>query len=133
MTLDTSGILAALNRRDPDYQRTRSVLLGDPGPYLLPEGILAEVAYMVERDLGSQVLDGFLREVQEGGYTLTSSQPDIPRIRVLAARYASLPLGFADAAVVACAERHGGRVLTLDMRHFSVVANDARLSLVPGW
>lgn len=83
--------------------------------------------------MGSQVLDRFLQEVQEGGYTLTSSQPDIPRIRALADRYASLPLGFADAAVVACAERHGGRVLTLDMRHFSVVANDVRLSLIPGW
>jgi predicted nucleic acid-binding protein len=46
-------------------------------------------------------------------------------------RYADLPLGFADASVIACAERHGGRVLTLDLRHFGVVAGEGRLTLIP--
>jgi len=31
--------------------------------------------------------------------------------------YVDLPLGFPDAAVIACAERSGGRVLTLDLRN----------------
>ncbi len=44
------------------------------------------------------------------------------RVRELVRRYADLPLGFADAAVTACAERHRGRVLTTDYRHFPVVA-----------
>jgi predicted nucleic acid-binding protein len=35
--------------------------------------------------------------------------------------HVDLPLGFADAAVIACAESKGGRVLTLDRRHFDVV------------
>jgi predicted nucleic acid-binding protein len=42
-----------------------------------------------------------------------------------------LPLGSADAAVIACAERHGGRVLTLDRRHFGVVEREGTISLVP--
>jgi predicted nucleic acid-binding protein len=59
-----------------------------------------------------------------------------PRWRIaaqyeLAARYADLPLGVADAAVAVCAERHGGRVLTLDRRDFDVVAGEARLEVLP--
>jgi len=44
------------------------------------------------------------------------------RIAELAAVYRDLPLGTADASVVAAAERLGiTRVATLDRRHFSVV------------
>ena len=46
-------------------------------------------------------------------------------------RYEDLPLGFADASVICCAERNGGRVLTLDLRHFGVVAAEGRISLLP--
>jgi len=55
----------------------------------------------------------------------------VPHIRALTRRYADLPLGFADAAVIACAERHGGRVLTRDLRHFGVVAREGRLIVLP--
>jgi hypothetical protein len=47
---------------------------------------------------------------------------DSDRAQQLTQRYRDLPLGFADAAVIACAERNGGRVLTIDRRHFPVVA-----------
>src|SRR5581483_1433843 len=50
-----------------------------------------------------------------------------------AERYRDIPLGFADAAVIAGADRRGGAVLTLDMRHFSVVARERRIRVVPGW
>lgn len=44
------------------------------------------------------------------------------RIAELVARYRDLPLGTADASVVAAAERLGvGTVATLDHRHFAVV------------
>ncbi len=68
-----------------------------------------------------------------GSYTLDCGEQDIPRIRELVRRHADFPLGFADAAVIACAERNGGRVLTLDMRHFGVVAREGTLILLPGW
>jgi predicted nucleic acid-binding protein len=56
---------------------------------------------------------------------------DVPRVRALIARYAELPLGFADASVVACAERSGGRVLTLDVRDFGVVAREGTILVLP--
>jgi predicted nucleic acid-binding protein len=47
-------------------------------------------------------------------------------------RYESLGLGLADAAVIACAERHRGRVLTFDRRHFPVVAQgEGTITVLP--
>lgn len=37
----------------------------------------------------------------------------------------------ADSAVIACAERTGGRVLTLDRRDFTLVAVDADITIFP--
>jgi predicted nucleic acid-binding protein len=45
--------------------------------------------------------------------------------------HADLPLGFADASVISCAERSGGAVLTLDRRDFDVVAAEGKIALVP--
>ena len=56
---------------------------------------------------------------------------DLGRVRELLSRYEKLGLSFTDAAVVACAERHGGAVLTLDRRDFDVVAAEGRISVVP--
>lgn len=131
ITLDTSGLFALLNRGDRDHGRVRDALFGDRGPYLVPAGIMAEIAYMVERRLGPEALDGLLLDIESGGFALECGEEDLPRIRELVGRYGDLPLGFADAAVISCAERNGGRVLTLDPRHFGVVAGEGRISLHP--
>ena len=131
ITLDTSGLLALANRRDPDHDRVRAALLGDRGPYVVPAGILAEVTYMLEQRLGARSLDLFLQDLVTGAYSLDCGGDDLARIRHLVREYADLPLGFADACVIACAERSGGRVLTLDVRDFGVVARAGRLSIVP--
>jgi uncharacterized protein len=77
------------------------------------------------------VLDLFLGDLVSGAYMLDYGADDLARIRELVRRYADLPLGFADASVVACAERNGGRVLTLDVRDFAVVGRTARLEVLP--
>lgn len=85
---------------------------------------------MIERRLGATVLDLFLGDLESGAYVLDCGERDLPRIRELVRRYADLPLGTADASVIACAERNGGRILTSDVRDFGVVARDARITLV---
>lgn len=57
-------------------------------------------------------------------------EADLPRIRALVTRYRDLPLGYADAAVVACAERNRAYVLTFDLRHFMPVASEGTIRLV---
>jgi len=132
IVLDTSALFALLNRRDPDHERVRAALLLDRGPYVVPSGILAEIAYLVEQRLGQRVLDLFLGDLETGAYTVDCGEHDLPRIRALVRRYDNLPLGFADASVVACAERSGGRVMTLDLRDFGVVAGEGKIHLLPG-
>ena len=131
ITLDTSGIFALLNRGDTDHERVKSALFEDKGPYLVPAGILAEIAYMVEERLGARALDSFVQDLESGGLTLECGEEDLSRIRELVGRYEDLPLGFADASVISCAERNGGRVLTLDLRHFGVVAAEGRITPLP--
>jgi uncharacterized protein len=48
ITLDTSALLAILNRGDPHHARMTAVLRSDWGPYVIPVGILGELAYMIE-------------------------------------------------------------------------------------
>jgi uncharacterized protein len=64
-------------------------------------------------------------------FTLDSGLEDIPHVRVLVNRSSSLLLGFADAVVLACAERFSRRVLTLDQRYFTVVGREVGLELLP--
>ena len=131
ITLDTSAVLPLLDRRDPDYKRVREAFVADGGPYLIPAWILAEVGYIVEQRLKARALDVFLADLESAAFALECGDSDVARIRELVARYADLPLGVADAAVIACAERNGGRVLTLDA-DFLVVARERKISVQPG-
>ena len=131
LTLDTSGLVAVANRRDPGQKSAADALAVDPGPYVVPAGILAEAAYILKARVGPASLDAFLDDLQERRLLLDCEEEDLPRIRQLVARYSDLPLAFADAAVIACAERRGAKVLTLDRRDFDVVAGDVPLDIVP--
>ena len=131
ITLDTSGLFALLNRKDPHHEQARSAFLEDTGPYLVPAGILAEIAYLIERSLHPEVLTTFVADLEAGRFALECGEEDLSRIGDLIKRYEDLPLGFADASVISCAERSGGKVLTLDRRHFGVVAAEGGISLLP--
>jgi len=131
ITLDTSAVFALANRKDPDHRRVRSVFEADGGPYLVPAGALAEMTFLIEDRLGWQALDAFLSNLADRALSLECGEDDFPRIRELATRYRDLPLGAADASVIACAERNGGRVLTLDRRDFDVVGREGKLVIEP--
>lgn len=131
LTLDTSALYAILQRDDPNHKAMISARNDDPGPHYIPAGILAEVAYMIESNLSLRALQGLIADLASGAYTLDCGEEDLPYISELAGRYANLPLGFADAAVIACAERHRGRVLTSDRRDFLVVAREGRIRVLP--
>lgn len=85
---------------------------------------------MIEVRLGNDVLTTVLRDLEDGAFTLDRGEGDFSRVRALVARYRDLPLGYADSAVIACAERNSGRVLTFDRRHFPVVAREGTIRLV---
>lgn len=132
ITIDTSGLLAAIGQRDPHHREAARILDADPGPYLIPVAALAEIAYMLETNFPASVEQVFLDDLLDGSYQLACADPDLRRIKHLTQKYSDLPLGLTDAAVISCAEMHDGRVLTFDRRHFSVVARgEQALSLMP--
>lgn len=131
LALDTSALVALANTRDPGHARTTRALLADEGPYVVPAGILAEAAYMLETRLGPPSLDAFLADLIAGRLLLDCGEEDLSSVRALVARYADLPLGLADACVAACAKRRGASVLTLDRRDFDVVARGESIEILP--
>lgn len=129
ITLDTSAIIALLDRKDDDHATVTDRVRHEAAPYLIPAAVLGEVGYFIETRFGQAVLEGFLDDLREGSFTLECGEQDVGRVRELVGRFADLPLGLVDAAVIACAERNGLRVLTLDLRDFGVVAKDVPLIL----
>lgn len=130
ITLDTSGVISLVNARDHEHQFAKAALENAGRPYLLPIGILAEITYLLEARMPN-VLDTFLGDVEAGSYTQDCGEERVPRVRELMRRYQDLPLGFADATVIACAEQNGGLVLTLDQRDFGVVAREGKIRIAP--
>ncbi len=130
ITLDTSALVTLANRLDPDFVQVQDALYAEPLPWLIPAGILGELGYMLVERLGDHALRAFLSDMQ-GVYMLDCGKNDFPRIMTLVDRYNNLPLGFADAAVIACAERNGGRTLAVD-KHFFIVAGEGTIAVQPG-
>lgn len=130
VTLDTSALIALLNPRDPDHLSMTAAI----DPYLeelvIPVAVLSEVSHFIERDLGGRRLALFVQDIVEGSIRLDCGERDWPRVLQLVVKYSNLPLGLADAAVIACAERNGGRVATLDYRHFGTVAGEGAIHIV---
>lgn len=85
--------------------------------------VITEVVYLVETRLGVPAELRFLGDLASGNLVPEPVAPqDWLRFAELVGRYHDLPLGTADASVVAAAERLGiTEVATLDHRHFSVV------------
>lgn len=131
ITLDTSAVVALLDRKDPYHQPAKSVLEQERGAYLVPVGILGEIGYFAGSKLGLAVLDTFLKDLEDGSLSGDCGEEDLPRVRELVGRYRDLPLSLADAVVIACAERNGGRVLTFDRRDFGVVAREGTIEVLP--
>ena len=100
----------------------------------MPVLVITEVTYFVSTRLGTDAEVRFLGDLAAGNLI---AEPvlaaDWLRIAELVARYRDLPLGTADASVIAAAERRSvNAIATLDHRHLSVVQPDiGPLQLLP--
>ena len=130
IVLDTSAILALEDHNDVHHVRAIAAIDVNQ-PLVLPAGILAEVDYMVTSRIDPSAMIPVLESLEEGSLELDCGDVDVNRVRELIERYADLPLGYADAAVVACAERLDADVLTFDHRDFDVVAGEGTFRIVP--
>ncbi|MEV7803590.1 PIN domain-containing protein [Microbispora sp. NPDC088329] len=78
---------------------------------------------MLGRQGGPKAEAAFVRLLESGWFRLVDlTESDLARIAVLVERYHDLPLGAADASVVAVAERTRiAELMTVDVRDFPVV------------
>ncbi|CAN5729734.1 hypothetical protein BH23CHL4_BH23CHL4_11830 [soil metagenome] len=97
---------------------------------IVPSGIMAEIAHFITKRTGERALVQFLDSNITGAELWYSGENDLIRVRELMTRYTDLPLGYADATVIAAAERNGGRILTFDHRHFGVVARKGTIRIL---
>jgi predicted nucleic acid-binding protein len=89
----------------------------------VPTLVITEAAYLIAGRLGVDAEVRFLADFAVGNFIAEPVHPsDWLRIAELVKQYASLPLGAADASVIAVAERLGmHEIATLGRRDFSVV------------
>jgi hypothetical protein len=130
--LDTGPLVAVLNARDQWHERCAAVFPGLVSRCLTTEAVVAEACHLALRGgQASAPLEFLLAAripilgIETGGHR---------RAAGLMARYAALPMDYADAALVAIAEALGiSTVFTLDRRGFASyrTAAGARFTMVP--
>jgi predicted nucleic acid-binding protein len=120
---DTGAIYALYDADDANHSACRQFVETNREPFLLPVVLLAEIDYLLTTRLGNEAAFEFLESIESGAFTLISlTTDDIPRCRELMVQYRDLPIGLADATVVATAERLAiQRLFTVDQRHFRAI------------
>jgi predicted nucleic acid-binding protein len=96
--------------------------------------VITEVTYLLGTRLGADAEVRFIGDLAAGNLIPEPvAAGDWLRIAELVSQYRDLPLGAADASVIAAAERLGiADIATLDHRHFSVVQSRlGSLTLLP--
>lgn len=121
--LDTSGLLAALDVREPRHEAAKAAIRAAPGVLALSPFVLAELDYLIATRVSPAAARAFLAEVGQEAYRLEPmASSDIAEAVDVIDRYRGLDLGLADASLVVLSRRHDtADVLTLDERHFRVV------------
>lgn len=117
---DTGFVVALLNRTDAKHQAVADEYARQPYPILLPQTVLAEVAYLVGQVTGIAAVATFLRELPTSQFQLVAlTDQDVQRIAEILQQYVDSRIDFVDASVMAIAERYEmTTVLTLDHRDF---------------
>lgn len=121
--IDTSAVVAALDRADPAHERVVAALGAERASIMLPLVTLPEVAYLVEERHGAVRAAAVVTRIARGSWPIVGLEAvDLSRATELMSQYADARIGFVDASVVALAERLDvTRVYTLDRPDFAMV------------
>ena len=123
LIVDTGVLVATADRRDPDHERSRSLLEDAAGPLVTTGLVIAEAGHLIDRQIGSDGEIALCQSIIDGDLQVEPLiAGDWSRVRELLVDYADLRLGVTDASVVAIAERlQAEQIATLDENHFRVV------------
>jgi predicted nucleic acid-binding protein len=123
LIVDAGPLYAAAATEDNDHHRCIELLAQARGPLLVPELVVTEVAYLLSDRIGAHAELAFARALAAGELIAEPvMDPEWKRVAELVEQYEDLPLGMADASLVALAERHDAKeIASLDHRHLGVV------------
>ncbi|WP_375497898.1 type II toxin-antitoxin system VapC family toxin [uncultured Nostoc sp.] len=116
---DTGFVVALLNRSDTMHSIVARVYTQEK-QILLPQTVLAELAYLVGRNAGVTTVAAFLQGLSASRFSLVAlTDQDVIRVAEILNEYADSRIDFVDASVMAIAERYGiKKIFTLDQRDF---------------
>ena len=131
--LDTGIIYAYYDRSDDWHARAAKVMREEAGGLIVPAPVIPEVDHLLGHRLGAKARHAFYVGLVDGDYAVADLPSDrYSDVADLDRRFASLNLGFVDAAVAVLAGLKGvKRIATTDRRHFEPLASVLGLELVP--
>lgn len=120
--LDTSAVVALLNRGDRNHARAREWALGlEQGLATTPLAV-AEMDHLIGRHAGAAGVEALWREIDAGAYGVHWWPAAMVDAVEVARRWQRIDLGLTDASLVALAGRLGtAEIATFDQRHFRAV------------
>jgi predicted nucleic acid-binding protein len=132
---DTSGLVAYFDASDANHGRAAAAVTDDDGPFVVSPYVLAELDYLLLTRRGVRPELAVLTELAGGAWELPACDADdLRQAGDIIARYRDQRIGLADASLAVLADRYRtDRLLTLDIRHFSVLRTAAgrRFDLLP--
>jgi predicted nucleic acid-binding protein len=119
--MDTGPLVAILNRGDAFHAGCVEILRAHGGPFYTTLPVMTEAMYLCARFLGWPARQALWRMLLRGELLLEHPSPqELLRMAQLMERYRDHPMDFADASLVALAERLSlQRIFTLDHNDFS--------------
>ncbi|HET7027695.1 MAG TPA: PIN domain-containing protein [Candidatus Limnocylindrales bacterium] len=123
MIVDTSALLAFVDRDEPDHEAVSNVIEAAEEPLVVSPYVVAELDYLVASRLGVPEELAALGELSSGAWDLPEfGRDDVMEAIGIIERYADQRIGIADASNVVLAARYRTEtIVTLDRRHFDVL------------
>jgi len=119
IVIDTSVVLAYMDRRDADHARVREWMDVQEQELVTTPLVLAELDHLVSRQGGANAARALREDLGRGAYLVEWWPTAIHETIVVAERHHSMELGLTDASLLALAARlRTITIATLDERHF---------------
>jgi uncharacterized protein len=113
IAVDSGPLVALFDPSDFHHQRAKEFFAAPALRGFVTTSVISEVTHLLSFRDDTPV--NFLRWLRRGPFEVVDVAADLDRIIELMAKYANVPMDFADATVVAASERQGIRdVATLD-------------------
>ncbi len=121
--IDTNVLFSLAAPNDADHERCLRAVSRWSARLIVPVTVLPELSYLLADRLGHHVMRAFLRQVHRTNWDIEQlTTADLQRAIALLDQHTDSELDFADATIVAMAERLNVQtIFTMDIRDFAMI------------